>query len=68
MLEDPGVTVDFVARSQARIGGLPLELSFDVRNIFGRDNFEYQELNGTRIDINSFRVGTSLSVGVKASF
>ena len=68
VLEDPGVTVDFVARSQARIGGLPLELSFDVRNIFGRDNFEYQELNGTRIDINSFRVGTSLSVGVKASF
>jgi TonB-dependent receptor len=68
VLEDPGLTVDFVARSEVKLGRLPLELSFDVRNIFGRDNFEYQELNGTRIDINSFRVGTSFSVGVKAQF
>ncbi len=68
VLEDPGLTVDFVARSEVKLGRQPLELSFDVRNIFGRDNLEYQELNGVRIDINSFRVGTSFSVGVKAQF
>lgn len=68
VLENPGVTIDFVARSEVRVAGMPLELSFDVRNIFGRDNFEFQEVNGFRADINTFRVGTSFSVGVKASF
>ena len=68
IFEDPGLTVDFVARSEVKLGRQPLELSFDVRNIFGRDNLEYQELNGVRIDINTFRVGTSFAVGLKAQF
>ncbi len=68
VVEVPGVTVDFVARSAVNLGGQPLEVSFDVRNIFGRDNFEFQEINGFRADINTFRVGTSFSVGVKAQF
>lgn len=68
VIENPGLTVDFVTRSEVKLGGQPLELSFDVRNIFGRDNFEFQELNGNRADINTFRVGTSFSVGLKAQF
>jgi len=68
VVEDPGLTVDFVARTELKLGGLPLELSFDARNIFGRDNLEFQEFNGNRIDINTFDVGTSFSFGVKASF
>lgn len=68
VVEDPGLTVDFVARGEVKLGGLPLELSFDVRNIFGRDNFEYQEFNGNRIEINTFEVGTSFSLGLKAQF
>jgi outer membrane receptor protein involved in Fe transport len=68
VVEDPGLTVDVVARSEVKLGGLPLELSFEVRNIFGRDNFEFQELNGNRIEINTFDVGTSFSFGVKAEF
>jgi len=68
VIENPGLTVDFVARSEVKLGGRSLELSFDARNIFGRDNFEFQELNGNRADINTFRVGTSFSVGLKAQF
>jgi outer membrane receptor protein involved in Fe transport len=68
VVEDPGLTVDFVARSELDLGGVPLELSFEVRNIFGRDNFEFQELNGNRIEINTFDVGTAFSLGVKATF
>jgi outer membrane receptor protein involved in Fe transport len=68
VVEDPGLTVDFVARSEFKLGGTPLELSFDVRNIFGRDNFEFQEFNGNRIDINTYDVGTSFSIGLKAEF
>ncbi|WP_354326620.1 TonB-dependent receptor domain-containing protein [Porphyrobacter sp. MBR-155] len=68
VVENPGITFDLVARSELQLGGLPLELSFKVRNIFGRDNFEFQELDGNRIEINTFDVGTAFSLGVKASF
>lgn len=67
VVEDPGLTVDFVARYEVNLG-VPMELSFEVRNIFERDNFEFQELNGNRVEINTFDVGTSFSFGVKADF
>jgi len=68
VVEDPGLTVDIVARSELKLGGLPLELSFEARNLFGRDNFEFQEVNGNRADLNTFQVGTSFALGLKASF
>lgn len=68
VIEDPGLTVDVVARSEVKLGNLPLELSFEARNIFGRDNFEFQELNGNRAEINTFQVGTAFSLGLKAMF
>jgi hypothetical protein len=57
-----------VARSEVKLGGVPLELSFEARNIFGRDNFEFQQLGTNRAEINTFDVGTSFSIGVKAEF
>ncbi len=68
VVEDPGLTVDVVARSEIKLGGLPLELSLEARNIFGRDNFEFQEVNGNRAELNTFNVGTSFAIGVKAEF
>ena len=68
VVEDPGLTVDLVARSEVKLGGLPLEVSLEARNIFGRDNFEFQEINGNRAEINTFDVGTTFSIGVKAEF
>ncbi|MEM6474975.1 MAG: TonB-dependent receptor [Pseudomonadota bacterium] len=68
VVEDPGLTVDFVARSEVKTLGVPLELSFQVSNIFGRDNFEFQELGSNRIEINTFEVGTAFSLGLSANF
>ncbi|QFT78605.1 TonB-dependent receptor domain-containing protein [Erythrobacter sp. THAF29] len=68
VVEDPGVTVDIVARTDVALGGVPLELSFEARNILGRDNFEFQQLGDNRIEINTYEVGTSFSFGVKAEF
>jgi outer membrane receptor protein involved in Fe transport len=68
VVEDPGLTVDVVARSEIKLGGVPLELSLEARNIFGRDNFEFQEINGNRAEINTFQVGTAFSIGLKAEF
>lgn len=68
VVEDPGLTVDFVARNELTALGIPMELSFELRNIFGRDNFEFQELGANRIEINTYQVGTSFSLGLKAEF
>nr|WP_298929719.1 TonB-dependent receptor [uncultured Erythrobacter sp.] len=68
VVEDPGLTVDFVARTEIAGVGTPLEFSFEVRNIFGRDNFEFQQLGANRIEINTYQVGTSVSLGIKAEF
>ena len=67
IVEDPGLRVDFVARSAFDLG-VPMELSFEVRNIFGRDNFEFQEDETGRIEINTFEVGTIFSLGLSAEF
>ena len=68
VVEDPGLTVDLVARSEIKLGNLPLEVSLEARNIFGRDNFEFQQLGANRAEINTFDVGTSFAIGVKAQF
>lgn len=68
VVENPGLTVDLVARSGLKLGGLPVELSAEVRNIFGRDNFEFQKLGDNRAEINTFQVGTSFAIGLKAEF
>lgn len=66
-IEDPGLTIDIVARTEVNLG-VPLELSFEARNITGRDNFEYQQLGANRIEYNTYQVGTSFSFGIKADF
>ncbi|MFU7528429.1 TonB-dependent receptor domain-containing protein [Qipengyuania sp. ASV99] len=66
-VEDPGLTVDIVARTELKLG-VPMELSFEVRNIFGRDNFEFQDNGVNRLEFNTYQVGTSFSFGVSADF
>ncbi len=68
VVEDPGLTVDFVARSDVGLFGQTFELEFEARNIFGRDNFEFQQLGANRIEINSYEVGTSFSLGISTEF
>ncbi|GGD70145.1 TonB-dependent receptor domain-containing protein [Croceicoccus mobilis] len=68
IVEDPGLTVDFVARSEMDFLGQNIQLSFEARNIFGRDNWEYQETGGNRIEVNSYRKGPSFSLGASMEF
>ncbi len=69
VVEDPGLTVDLVARTDINVfGGDPFELSFKVSNIFGRDNFEFQDNGTNRIEINTFQVGTVFSLGLSKEF
>lgn len=68
IVEDPGFTLDFVARQELALFKLPLELKFEARKIFGRGNFEYQQVGENRIEINTYDVGTSFSLSVSAEF
>lgn len=67
-VEKPGLQLDFVAREEITMGSVPMELKFEVRNITGTKYQEVQEFNGSKIDINSYRRGTSISLGLTAKF
>lgn len=68
IVEDPGLNFDIVLRQELDMFSVPLELKAEARNIFGRGNFEFQEAGGNRIEVNTFDVGTSFSLGLKAKF
>ncbi|UVI39262.1 TonB-dependent receptor domain-containing protein [Qipengyuania spongiae] len=68
VIEDPGLTVDLVGRQAFTVMGKEIELELEARNIFGRDNFEFQEFNGNRIEINSFEVGRRFSASLSVDF
>ncbi|WP_370033474.1 TonB-dependent receptor domain-containing protein [Qipengyuania mesophila] len=68
ILENPGLTIDFVARQGFTLAGADLEVKFEARNLTGRDHFEYQTTGTTRIENNSYDVGRSFSVSVSAEF
>ena len=66
--ERPGLRVDFVARQALPLGNVEGELQFEVRNIFGQDYRELQEFGDNVISINSYDVGTSVSLGLNVRF
>ncbi|WP_179408132.1 TonB-dependent receptor domain-containing protein [Novosphingobium marinum] len=68
IIENPGLRLDFVAREEVNFMGQPIELKFEARNITGRDHFEYQSNGTTRIEINSYDVGTSFSASASIEF
>lgn len=68
VMEKPGIRLDFVARETVKLGSNELEFKFEARNIFGQDFEQFQEANGSRIDVNSYDVGSSLSLGATLKF
>ena len=69
IIEKPGLTVDFVVRQGFEVfGGNELEMKLEARNLTGRDYEEFQTNGTTRIDINSYDVGRSISLGASLKF
>ena len=68
IIEDPGLKLDFVARQEVNIGKRPFEIKVEARNIFGRDNFEFQSNGTNRIEINTYEVGQSFSLSLSTEF
>lgn len=68
IVERPGLRLDFVAREAVRFLGRDAEIKLEARNLLGQDYEEYQEYEGNRIDINSYRVGRTVSLGLSMTF
>lgn len=68
IVENPGFRLDLVAREAVEFLGVPFELKFEARNLTGRDNLEYQDNGTSRIDVNSYDVGRSFSLGISTEF
>jgi outer membrane receptor protein involved in Fe transport len=68
LVEEPGLKLDFVAREGFELWGSEGELKFEARNLTGEDYEEFQSLNGSRIDNNSYALGRTFSVGVSLKF
>ena len=67
-LQDPGTMLDLVLRKQLAWGGTAFTLGFEARNLLGTEYKEYQELNGSRIDLNRYELGTSYSLSLSVKF
>ncbi|QZD87580.1 TonB-dependent receptor domain-containing protein [Qipengyuania psychrotolerans] len=68
IVEKPGLELDFVARQGFDVLGKELELKFEARNLTGTDHQEFQSNGTTRIDVNSYDVGRSFSLGASLTF
>lgn len=68
LIQYPGTIVDLVVRQGVTAFGQDLTFAFEARNLFGEDYEEFQELGGGRVDVNRYKLGTSLSFSVTAKF
>jgi len=68
IFEEPGLRLDFIMREGINLFGKEAELKFEARNLTGENYEEFQTLNGTRIDANTYDVGRSFSLGLSVNF
>lgn len=66
--ERPGIRLDFVMREGFDVFGQELELKFEARNLTGRRHREFQKSGDNVLDVNSYRVGRSVSVSASLKF
>ncbi|CAL1690516.1 hypothetical protein MMB232_00642 [Brevundimonas subvibrioides] len=67
-LQDPGVFLDFVYRKDFTVADRDLGFALELRNLLGTEFDEYQELDGNKIRINNYDLGSSASVSLTARF
>lgn len=68
IVEKPGLQIDFVAREKLELAGQSFQLKLTARNLTGQGYREFQQAGGHVVDINRYRVGTSLSLGIELMF
>lgn len=69
-MEEPGTTVDFVLRKGLDFGYQHLKpsIKFSARNILNARHEEYQQVAGSRIDLYTYKPGTSYDLSLTLDF
>ena len=67
LIQEPGVSLDFVYRKAFDIGEREIGFAFEVRNLLGEEFLENQE-RGQRIIVNGYELGRGASVSLTARF
>ncbi|WP_439546911.1 TonB-dependent receptor domain-containing protein [Sandarakinorhabdus sp.] len=68
IIEKPGIRLDVVLRQAIKIGGLNLEAKLEGRNLTNTRYQEFQTLNASRIDTNTYVLGRTFQAGLSARF
>ncbi len=68
VVELPGYRVDFVARQGFKLFDREFEVKFEARNLTGTRYQEYQDFPASRVFINRYKLGRSVSIGLSATF
>jgi outer membrane receptor protein involved in Fe transport len=68
IVEKPGFRLDVVLRQGIRIGGIEFEAKIEGRNLTNTRYQEFQILNASRIDTNTYVLGRTFQAGVTAKF
>ena len=68
LTQKPGVMLDFVYRKGFTYWDQDFTFSFEARNLLDTKFQEFQELNDSRVDNNTYDLGTSISFGLSAQF
>ena len=68
ILEQPPMTIDLVYNKRFSVFGGEYEISLNVENLLGEGYEAYQERGGDRVDVDTYDIGQSVSIGVKREF
>jgi len=63
IIEKPGFRIDFVARGEIELLGNTIEIKAEARNLLGQGYEEFQSFGSNRIDVNTYKLGRTFSLG-----
>lgn len=66
--EEPGISLDFVARQGVMLAGKEIELKFEARNLTGRTYKELQKSGDNVIYFNRYKLGRLFSLSASVKF
>jgi len=67
-VQEPGVILDLTFRHGFTVREQEFTFGVEARNLLGTEFEEFQQLGGTRIDLNRYELGRSLSFSLSARF
>lgn len=68
IIEQPGIRLDVVIRQGIKIRGIEFEAKLEGRNLTNTRYQEFQRLNSSRIDTNTYVLGRTFQASVSAKF